>query len=113
MLRERLLRSSKPQHSCDFSRVGGLCQSKPSILGTRLAGSAKIQKGTTRRLCRKVVDTPFPFPWAQAVTITLLLFCITAPFLIAAFTTTVVMSALMTFVSVHTYMMLNEVRACL
>jgi hypothetical protein len=64
---------------------------------------------TRPRACRKLVDTPFPFPWAQAVTITLLVFSITAPFLIAAFTTSILLSTLMTFIAVHTYIMLNEV----
>ena len=56
------------------------------------------------------MDTPFPFPWAQAVTITLLLFCISAPFLVVSFTTNVYLAAGMTAVTVHTYMMLNEAR---
>lgn len=68
-----------------------------------------IAASTRRCTCRKLVDTPFPFPWAQAVTITLLVFSISAPFLIAAFTTSILLSTLMTFVAVHTYIMLNEV----
>jgi hypothetical protein len=54
--------------------------------------------------------TPFPFPWAQAVSITMLLFAVTAPFLIVAFTHSVVLAVLMTAMSVQTYIMLNEVR---
>ena len=55
------------------------------------------------------MDTPFPFPWGQAVTITLLIFVLTAPFLIAAFTTSILLSSSMTFLVTHTYIMLNEV----
>ena len=73
-----------------------------------IAGSIGIKHHELLR--RKLVDTPFPFPWAQAVSITLLLFCLSAPFLIVAFTTSIALSALMTGLTVHTYMMLNEAR---
>ena len=39
----------------------------------------------------------------------MLIFCITAPFLISAFTTDIALSTVMTFISVQTYMTLNEV----
>lgn len=59
--------------------------------------------------CRKLVETPFPFPWAQAVMIVLVLFTLSAPFLIAAFSTSVWVACTVTFLGVHTYIMLNEV----
>lgn len=61
-------------------------------------------------LCRKLVDTPFPFPWAQAVNIVLLMFSIGAPVVIVAHTTSVAAAVLITFAAVQTHIMLNEVR---
>lgn len=55
------------------------------------------------------MDTPFPFPWAQCVTIVLAIYVIFIPFLIAGYTTSVALATLMTFASVHTMIMLNEV----
>jgi hypothetical protein len=60
-------------------------------------------------LCRKLVDTPFPFPWAQAVAILLFMFALTAPCLVCAFTDTVYTAMIVSFMTVHTYHMLNEV----
>lgn len=56
------------------------------------------------------MDTPFPFPWAQAVNFVLIVFCLTVPFVIVAHTTTVYMAVAITFIAVHTHVMLNEVR---
>ena len=55
------------------------------------------------------MDTPFPFPWAQCVTIVLATYTAFTPFLIAGFTTSTALAVLMTFASVHTMIMLNEV----
>jgi hypothetical protein len=35
---------------------------------------------------RKLNETPFPFPWAQAVNIVILIFAFTMPFIAVAFT---------------------------
>ena len=56
------------------------------------------------------MDTPFPFPWAQAVNFVLIVFCVTVPFVIVAHTTSVVTAITITFIAVHTHVMLNEVR---
>jgi predicted membrane chloride channel (bestrophin family) len=64
---------------------------------------------TARICCRKLVDTPFPFPWAQAVMIVLIIFTVVSPFLVAAFAKSVPLAIAMNFISVHTMVMLNEV----
>lgn len=56
------------------------------------------------------MDTPFPFPWAQAVNFVLIVFCLTVPFVIVAHTTSVYTAVVITFIAVHTHVMLNEVR---
>jgi predicted membrane chloride channel (bestrophin family) len=61
-------------------------------------------------LCRKIMDTPFPFPWAQAVNFVILIFCITVPFIIVAYTASVAAAVVVTFIATHTHVMLNEVR---
>ena len=60
-------------------------------------------------LCRKLVDTPFPFPWAQTMQITLVMWCLLFPIYVASFTTNVVLAAVLSFISVQTFYMLNEV----
>lgn len=64
---------------------------------------------TVRRLCRKLNETPFPFPWAQGVTIVLLLFTLTAPFAFAAQTTNAALSAVLTFLTVSVLHTVNEI----
>jgi hypothetical protein len=56
------------------------------------------------------MDTPFPFPWAQAVNLVLIIFSVTAPFVIVAHTTSIATACAITFAAVHTHVMLNEVR---
>ena len=60
-------------------------------------------------LCRKLVDTPFPFPWAQTMQITLIMWCLFFPIYAVSFTTHAALAAVLTFVSVQTFYMLNEV----
>jgi predicted membrane chloride channel (bestrophin family) len=59
--------------------------------------------------CRKLNETPFPFPWSQAITFLLLIFSLSAPIMIASFTKYAVVSALSTFAAVHTFFMVHEV----
>ena len=60
-------------------------------------------------LCRKLTDTPVPFPWVQAINITLLIFAVLVPFAIASFVHSMFAAVIMTFVVVSTYVTLNEV----
>lgn len=57
------------------------------------------------------MDTPFPFPWAQAVNFVLMLFTYTVPFVVVAHTTGITVAACITFAAVQTHVMLNEVLA--
>eukprot|EP00892_Ulva_mutabilis_P004192 jgi/Ulvmu1/2144/UM129_0003.1 len=59
--------------------------------------------------CKKLTETPFPFPWAQAVNIVLLLFCLTLPIIVVAFARHPYVAAVVTFIAAHTHVMLNEV----
>ena len=59
-------------------------------------------------MCRKLVDTPFPFPWAQAMSI-LLTFAIVTPVVIVGHTTAIWTSIWITWAAVQTHVMLNEV----
>jgi hypothetical protein len=49
------------------------------------------------------MDTPFPFPWAQAVNLVLVLFTYTLPFVVVAHTNGIA------FTAVQAHVMLNEV----
>lgn len=55
------------------------------------------------------MDTPFPFPWAQAVNFVLMLFTYTLPFVVVAHTTGITVAVCITFAAVQTHVMLNEV----
>ena len=60
-------------------------------------------------LCRKLTDTPFPFPWVQAVNIALLLYTLLAPVAVVGFTDNIVLATTLTFMAVATHVTLNEV----
>jgi predicted membrane chloride channel (bestrophin family) len=59
--------------------------------------------------CRKLNETPFPFPWAQAATLTVFLFTITAPFAVAAQVTDAALAAILTFLAVSLFQIINEI----
>jgi predicted membrane chloride channel (bestrophin family) len=67
------------------------------------------QQTLWRHSCRKLSESPFPFPWAQSITIILFIFLCSLPFIVIDFATSCTVSVLTTFVSVQTYIMLNEV----
>ncbi|CAD7699638.1 unnamed protein product [Ostreobium quekettii] len=58
---------------------------------------------------RKIMDTPFPFPWVQFVTVCLLLYALTVPIVISAYITEDWLAFLLTIFAVMTYYALNEV----
>jgi hypothetical protein len=55
------------------------------------------------------MDTPFPFPWAQAVNLVLMLFVITFPVMVVAHTSGIAVAACITFIAVQAHVLLNEV----
>lgn len=55
------------------------------------------------------MDTPFPFPWAQLLTLLMVLYVITLPLVMAAYLADVVISTGLTFVAAITYWATNEV----
>eukprot|EP01023_Acetabularia_acetabulum_P020213 TRINITY_DN20429_c0_g2_i1.p1 TRINITY_DN20429_c0_g2~~TRINITY_DN20429_c0_g2_i1.p1 ORF type:complete len:458 (+),score=86.68 TRINITY_DN20429_c0_g2_i1:226-1599(+) len=92
------------------------------IMERRKQGGLKIEPPIITRLyqvfsegmlgfeqCRKFSDTPFPFPWAQAVLVFLIIYTVTVPFVIGAFIKSVWLAAVVTFIAVLTYWTLNEV----
>lgn len=65
-----------------------------------------------RHVCdeyRKLVDTPFPFPWSQLLMLQLLLFAIVMPFILSTFVDTWSLSLVFTFVTVLVYFSMLEV----
>ena len=59
--------------------------------------------------CRKISDTPFPFPWAQFVAICLLMHALTLPIVLTAYVRNSLLAVLLDVMSVVTYYTLNEV----
>lgn len=59
--------------------------------------------------CRKIADTPFPFPWAQFVAVCLMIYALTVPIVISSFVTAPLLAVVLDVISVMTYYALNEV----
>lgn len=59
--------------------------------------------------CRKIADTPFPFPWAQFVFVSLLMFTFSCPLLIIAYVPNTGLAIFLSVLSVSTYWGCNEV----
>ncbi|KAK9864551.1 hypothetical protein WJX84_008203 [Apatococcus fuscideae] len=59
--------------------------------------------------CRKLADTPFPFPWAQMVLVLLIIFAGTLPLMVVAFIDKLWLAIIIDFFSVQAYWALNEV----
>ena len=55
------------------------------------------------------MDTPFPFPWAQLLTLLMVLYVVALPFMMAAYLRDVALSTSLTFISCITYWATNEV----
>eukprot|EP01023_Acetabularia_acetabulum_P024927 TRINITY_DN2394_c0_g1_i2.p1 TRINITY_DN2394_c0_g1~~TRINITY_DN2394_c0_g1_i2.p1 ORF type:complete len:530 (+),score=43.52 TRINITY_DN2394_c0_g1_i2:220-1809(+) len=92
------------------------------IMQRRLAGGLQIDPPILSRMyqvfseglggyeqCRKLNDTPFPFPWAQAVLAFLLLFALVVPLVVCGFIKSTWLACLLTFLAVSTYWTLNEI----
>eukprot|EP00294_Goniomonas_avonlea_P003046 CAMPEP_0114563510 /NCGR_PEP_ID=MMETSP0114-20121206/13153_1 /TAXON_ID=31324 /ORGANISM="Goniomonas sp, Strain m" /LENGTH=507 /DNA_ID=CAMNT_0001749371 /DNA_START=20 /DNA_END=1539 /DNA_ORIENTATION=+ len=58
---------------------------------------------------KKIRDTPFPFPYAQMVSVLVLLFCLSAPVLVALFVSNVFFALILVFFCVVGVVALNEV----
>ena len=58
---------------------------------------------------RILADTPFPFPWAQLLTLFLVSYAISLPFMLVSFVRDVWTAGLLTFLAVLTYWSTNEV----
>jgi len=58
---------------------------------------------------RKIVDTPFPFPYAQLVQVLLLVMMSTAPTVICTYVTSMLLAVLLSFFSMLGFFALNEV----
>ena len=64
---------------------------------------------TVAVFCRILADTPFPFPWAQLLTLFLVSYAISLPFMLVSFVREVWTAGLLTFLAVLTYWSTNEV----
>lgn len=58
--------------------------------------------------CRKLADTPFPFPYAQLVMGMLIMFLVAIPFLFDTFIKATILSLLLNFITLMSYFSLNE-----
>ncbi len=50
-------------------------------------------------VCRKLVDTPFPFPWSQTIIVFLLIYSLTIPIMMAAYIQQAWLGVVLTFIS--------------
>ena len=103
----------KPARSCRPAAVLSPTCLLPHA-GARVHAAASSHGGNARGLTagvlrRKLTDTPFPFPWVQAVNIALLLFTFAAPIAVVGFIQNPIVSTILTFMAVATHVMLNEV----
>ncbi|GMH35646.1 hypothetical protein BSKO_03514 [Bryopsis sp. KO-2023] len=91
------------------------------IMERRRAGGLKIPAPILTRMfsimsqgmegyenCRKLADTPFPFPYAQLVIALLIMFLVMLPFLFAGFILSDWLSVMLAFISLMTHFALNE-----
>jgi hypothetical protein len=70
------------------------------VFGSRDA--SKLQDLTLH--CKKLVDTQFPFPWAQAAAMTVfIIITIVSPFLAAAFAKSVLLASAVSFIGYHAF----------
>ena len=59
--------------------------------------------------CRKIMDTPFPFPWAQLIVVLLASFTVWVPLVVVRFVNSTPFAALLSFFAVMAYWALHEV----
>lgn len=86
-------------------REGGLAVPPPimtRVYGVLSGGFLAFEQ------CRKIADTPFPFPVSQLVSGVLVMFAIGLPFFVAAAIKTTWLAFLITFISTWTHYGLNE-----
>ncbi|KAL4435251.1 hypothetical protein ABPG77_001933 [Micractinium sp. CCAP 211/92] len=86
--------------------VPGWALPPPSTAGVWLQLS---QGWAAFETCRKLVESPFPFPWAQMVAMLLLLYSVTLPAMMVGWLQDIWLVLVMNFMSVLTYWSLNEV----
>ncbi|GAB4814316.1 hypothetical protein N2152v2_001362 [Parachlorella kessleri] len=90
------------------TREGGVGWKLPAPVTTNVFGLLS-QCFASFEQCRKLVDTPFPFPWSQIIVAFLLMYTLTIPVMMAAYIKQVWLGVVLTFISVLTYWALNEV----
>ncbi|CAD7698439.1 unnamed protein product [Ostreobium quekettii] len=90
----------------DRRREGGL-RVHPAIMSRVFASLSNGLQGYEQ--ARKLVDTPFPFPWSQFVTAVLLVFAVTLPLVTAAFIRNTPLAVVIAFISTWAHYALNEV----
>lgn len=87
-------------------QAGGLAMDAPVLANVW----ARISEGyLCFEQCRMLVETPFPFPWAQLLTFILVLYMITLPFMVAVCMTRQWLACIVTFISTITHWAMNEV----
>lgn len=86
--------------------AGGLAMDAPVLANVW----ARISEGYHGfEQCRMLVETPFPFPWTQLLTLILLLYVVSLPFMVAVCMTRQWLACIVTFMSTITHWATNEV----
>jgi len=87
-------------------KKGGLAMPPPILSRTYQV----LSEGMSAYMhARKICDTPFPFPYAQLVTLLIIIFVVTAPVVIARYVSNFLFAWLLSFISTCTSVALNEV----
>ena len=99
---------SAPYHRVDF--VHAHLHNEQPLRGLKRSLVPTSDSDRRFPLCRMLVDTPFPFPWAQLLVLFLLGYALSLPWLVVAFVDHAWAAASLTFFAVLTYWSTNEVR---
>lgn len=77
--------------------------------------STSVQYGTEvfKHTCRKLVDTPFPFSWTQAASLMILAMVILVPFISTAYSASLVLATISSFLVTHLFVTLHQLAASL
>jgi predicted membrane chloride channel (bestrophin family) len=88
-------------------KAGGLAVDAP-VLGTGCYRTMQTTNDAFQQ-CKKIVDTPFPLPYAQAVLLMLVIWMIFVPFLICEIVNDTALACVFSFLPTFAFAILNEV----
>jgi predicted membrane chloride channel (bestrophin family)/CRP-like cAMP-binding protein len=91
--------------------AGGLAVDPP-VLATGVYRNLQ-QSNEAFNQCKKIVDTPFPYPYAQAVMLSIVLYTFIAPIVICQIVNSAAWAISISFIAVGSFVTLNEVARAL